>query len=159
MEVTSWMKRGITLGLIILVAFLLTPGCLDTKSVVVTEHIVSLDRSNAIDGSFYLGSGTIEGRPSYSYYVLNSDGGYKLKSVSADICTVYRDEDKAPYIVAGYKKASPFQEQSYTSEHGNIGDRWIQRKYGDDITYTTYILNSEVYIHIPRDSKIGGFNP
>lgn len=158
METWDLVARWIAIGVIILFAMMFTAGCVDTGgSIVVTEPLISLDRNTATGGHFFLGSGTIEGKPTYSYYVQTINGGLKLKSVSADICTIYRDQDSNPYISAGY--APHYGGSALNHDEGDIGDRFIVRKYGDHITHSEYKLNSEVEIHIPRNSTIGGYNP
>lgn len=146
------MKRWFCIGLVILCIFL--TGCIGNP-VIVREPLASLDRENTIHGSFVLGSGTIDGQPSYSYYVQTSDGGYKLVSVNANSCIVYKDEDNNPYVIAGYRFEGNYM---HDSVFGHAGDEVISQRDSNG-AITRYLLDTEVELHIPRNSTIGGYNP
>jgi hypothetical protein len=115
-------------------------------------------------GHFSLGSGVVESIPSYFYYVKLLNGGYKLKHIPTDICTIFRDENESPYIIAHYYNGIPSSRGIY----GNVGDRNIIRignTYIDEETgyvhteYVWYDRNGDVEIHIPSNSTIEEFIP
>lgn len=56
-----------------------------------TLDIVSIHTSDSIHGSFFLGSGTINGQTYYSYYAKTSDAGFQHGKVNADYTVVYED--------------------------------------------------------------------
>lgn len=84
---------GFTL-IVILVAALVFSAftvsfCLDKHDVVVeTKNLVSLQDGSSVEGSFFLGCGTINEKPSYTYYVKTGENQFVLKSVGAEYCTV-----------------------------------------------------------------------
>ena len=49
------------------------------------------------DGSFFLGSGHIDGKYEYYFYALNSDGSRQIESVDASECRIMED-DTTPRI-------------------------------------------------------------
>lgn len=60
------------------------------------KPLEALQDGNQSGGSFFLGIGTLEGKPTYTYYVA-SNGGYRLQNVGAAKIDVFQDTDK-PYL-------------------------------------------------------------
>lgn len=61
-----------------------------TTEVYSSERIYALQDNNSITGSFFLGSGSVEGDIKY-YYLVAEDGGKFMKSVSADEVIIHDD--------------------------------------------------------------------
>jgi len=79
-------------------------GIMLTISVFVPHHFTTekknlfvLQDGTQTGGSFFLGIGTIDGTPTYTYYVQEGKGA-KLANTEADEVIVYQDTDKA-YLV------------------------------------------------------------
>ena len=53
------------------------------------KELVSLDRGTEVSGHFVLGSGEVEGKPSYFCYAKNDDGGFQLCSLPAENITLF----------------------------------------------------------------------
>lgn len=58
-----------------------------------SEKIVALKDSRATHGSFFLGSGSVDGELHY-YYATDTSQGYRIKHVDADDCYLLFDNDK-----------------------------------------------------------------
>lgn len=56
-----------------------------------SQPLAALSTGSETSGSFFLGSGTIDEEPSYTYIVQESDGALFLKSMSAEDVAVYED--------------------------------------------------------------------
>jgi hypothetical protein len=97
-------------------------------------RIISLKDTALIHGSFTLGSGVLDQKPSFMYYKV-VDNGFQLKSVPASMTTIIEDENDKPFIREYYKIW-------YTL--------FTHKKNG----YKT--LNYE--IHVPKDTIIRQFN-
>ena len=61
-------------------------------------EIYSLDILNGANGRFILGSGTIESKPIYYYYVKDKDGLYEMQHISADTIKIKQDNESKPHI-------------------------------------------------------------
>lgn len=151
--------------IVMVIGVIVCCGCTDIRSyppIIERVNISSLDRDSIVNGHFALGSGSVKSEPSYFYYVKLENGGYKLKSILAEECTIFRDEDASPYIIAHYSYDDGLiGKQSF----GEIGDEYIVRKFvyeyenKQQITYLVYYIEGEVEIHIPRNSSIDQYNP
>lgn len=62
-----------------------------------SECITSLHESHIVEGDFYLGSGTINGKKQYIYSVHNKDG-YQLETIDNDKNVILGYDDKNPRI-------------------------------------------------------------
>ena len=60
--------------------------------------IVALSSSTSINGSFFLGSGNIEGNPYYFFYFATPDGGKKMDKLRADLVTLYEEDRKDAFM-------------------------------------------------------------
>lgn len=58
----------------------------------------TLSDTLTIQGSFSLGSGSIDGEPVYLYYWGDDIKGFKLGHKNAEDCTIFRDEENKPYL-------------------------------------------------------------
>ena len=61
------------------------------------KELVTLQDNVASGGSFFLGTGYVEGEGSFFWYEKNSNGGYKLESVRSKYATVF--ESDYPHVV------------------------------------------------------------
>jgi hypothetical protein len=62
----------------------------------VKHEITSLDDTDKVKGSFFLGSGGIGSNQTFSFYRKNKDGGYKRDYEYARNTTIYEDENNKP---------------------------------------------------------------
>jgi len=62
------------------------------------EKIRALEDNINGGGSFFLGSGSIEGKHYYYYYEEMSNGGYKSRKIEASNATVFEDQDSLAYV-------------------------------------------------------------
>lgn len=65
-----------------------------------THQIVALQDNIGVEGSFFLGSGTIDSEPHYTY-MIETERGFKLESVEADEAYIIYDDN--PRIQTKYK--------------------------------------------------------
>jgi hypothetical protein len=66
-------------------------------------QIKSLNDNNKIEGSFFLGSGSIKEEPVFVAYACLTNGGYVLKTFHAADTVIFEDNPPVPYIhVTGY---------------------------------------------------------
>lgn len=68
---------------------------------VITEmmDVYTLETSVNSEGSFYLGSGSINGISYYYYYTQDENGLYELKKVETDDCKLRLTDDEVPKII------------------------------------------------------------
>ena len=79
---------GILVGLGIA---MLLPAKLETK--VYTQNLECLQDNNSVNGGFFLGTGSIEGKMKYVYYYKDADSLYHLKQIDyANASIKYSDE-------------------------------------------------------------------
>lgn len=90
------MKKIILSLLIISLLFPLS-GC---KGHIEKYELVSLSNNIQINGSFFLGSGSIKGEPVFYYYAKNNNGAIKLSYVYSCKALIYEDlkENELPYV-------------------------------------------------------------
>jgi hypothetical protein len=96
------------------------------------RNLAVLQDGNQLQGSFFLGIGSIDGVPKYTFYA-EHNGGKKLESIDADTVTVFEDTD-APYLVQ--------QTGCKTSME------WLAHCYSD---------KRVTEIHVPKDTIKGNF--
>lgn len=116
-----------------------TPG---TFSIVEYDKvkIVALSTAASTTGSFFLGTGRIEGQPYYHFYFETSDGGKKLMKLSADHGTLYEEDRKDAYMVK-------VRREKRLNDHGPIFNFFVPVAIRDE--------NDDLYgyaIHIPKGS-------
>jgi hypothetical protein len=64
-----------------------------------SENLANLNDGSHIKGSFFLGSGQIEGRMTYAYYTQNQDSTFKLWQTEADVAIIkYSEGDPKIHI-------------------------------------------------------------
>jgi len=87
---------GAVIGFLVVFAFLVIPitAVVDVYAVkdyheIQVKELVSLDRGTDISGRFILGSGEVEGKPSYFAYVKNNDGSFQLFSLLAEKTVIF----------------------------------------------------------------------
>lgn len=61
-------------------------------------QLAALGDSNQLQGRFFLGSGSIDSMPTYTFYEQLENGGNVLRNADADGVTVFQDSDR-PYAV------------------------------------------------------------
>jgi hypothetical protein len=97
----------------------------------------SIGTSDSINGSFFLGSGTVDGERVFNYTYKTDDGGTKIGSVEADKGIVYED--------ATAETAHILQEYGYRNA-------WF---FGDETSF--YFTYDRWNIHIPAGSVYEGY--
>lgn len=60
--------------------------------------VVALSVSASVEGTFFLGSGSIEGHPYYFFYSETPDGGKKLSKLNAEKATLYEEDRKDAFV-------------------------------------------------------------
>jgi hypothetical protein len=68
--------------------------------------LVSLANGSQVEGSFFLGSGSINSTPVYSYVTGSDVTGYQLSSVDVSVTKVFTSQDP-PHLVAVDVNCSP----------------------------------------------------
>lgn len=75
--------------------FISTMLPIETKEIKVSEHeLISIKDNNSINGSFFLGSGNINGDLIYCYYYKLSETNIKMNSVYVVYCEIVYSKDK-----------------------------------------------------------------
>jgi|SRR5690625_613526 len=99
------------------------------------DEIEALSNTHEYEGSFFLGSGSIDGNHEY-YYMVEEEKGVNIKSVNAGKTYVKEDNNKKPKI-----------------EH-------MSSEFTNSIVRKLFIngLSSEYIIHIPENSIKYDFN-
>lgn len=63
------------------------------------EEIYSLNNgNNNVSGNFFLGSGSIDSKPSYTYFIKNKDGSKEKKQVTSNGTKIFEGEYEKPYL-------------------------------------------------------------
>ncbi|MFW6030090.1 MAG: hypothetical protein ACOCRO_07525 [Halanaerobiales bacterium] len=79
---------GFLIGLLIIL-ILISGIAFPTKYVVTNKQpIYALDGTNSIEGSFFLGTGSVNSSMKY-YYLVKEDGGYSVESVPSNRVVIY----------------------------------------------------------------------
>ncbi|MFA5323207.1 MAG: hypothetical protein WC373_11095 [Smithella sp.] len=66
--------------------------------------IYSLRTNELVDGSFVLGSGSINSETYYIYYTQEADGAYSINQLKASECKIYLDRDTCGVLTKVWKK-------------------------------------------------------
>ena len=91
--------------------------------------IETLQSDMSISGHFMLGSGSINGKTIYSYYIKTSNGGYVLQQVDASMSTIYMDENAKPYLTKHYSETDRLKKQFISSYSFHVPTGTIVRTY------------------------------
>lgn len=102
-KMSSW---GVIIGFII--ALSMKQEWVEKDKVVKLE---SLKDNSTMSGSFFLGSGYLQGRMQYTYYVKENDG-FKLEQIDAASATIKYTEDE-PRIVTTWFRSKNFWEWGF----------------------------------------------
>jgi len=92
-------------------------------------QIETLQSDMSVSGHFTLGSGSINGKTIYSYYIKNSNGGYILQQVDAGMSTIYMDENDKPYLIKHYSETDRLKKQFVSSYSFHVPNGTIVRTY------------------------------
>lgn len=111
--------------------------------------VVALSVSASVEGTFFLGSGSIEGHPYYFFYFETPDGGKKLSKLNAEKVTLYEEDRKDAFVAKvdlyGWDSRGPlwnfFVPKSF----------WLYKKHWD---YSIHIpkgsIKEEIRLDLPR---------
>lgn len=98
---TLGLIMGVLIGFFIWVSFGSAIGIfLPERVELKTQEIIALQDNIGTKGSFFLGSGTIDSEPHYTY-MIETEKGFKLENVEADESYVIYDDN--PRIETRYK--------------------------------------------------------
>lgn len=100
-------------------------------------EIYALKDNSSINGSFFLGTGSVDGNQVYSF-IKEEDGGKKVSSISVDSAIIYEGEDGSPRI-------------DVYDPH--IKNKIVRKLFGD-MTFG----DSKYKIYIPDNSMINEYN-
>ena len=80
--------------------FITNKNTIDEKTFnVFKEEIYSLNNgNNNVSGNFFLGSGSIDSKPSYTYFIQNNDGSKEKKQVSSNGTKIFEGDYEKPYL-------------------------------------------------------------
>lgn len=96
---------GIMFSLVISFPLSLVIGAIPGGVVETRQELVALKDNITTEGSFFLGSGRVEGEMYYFYMAKESDGGFTAHKVYADDhCRVYEDSG-TPYVKFTYHRS------------------------------------------------------
>lgn len=104
-----------------------------------TVNIVSIRTGDGVEGTFFLGTGTINGYPMYTYFRQQSDGGYVQETIPAHSTVVYEDMTDRRGTIETYDDVIP--------------ESWKWRKW----TAVTIYRPSYYRVHIPKGSIMRNF--
>lgn len=99
--------------------------------------LANLSDGSQTTGSFFLGSGRIEGRQYFAYYANDGDGSYTLEQQPASLSKV-RFTDGEPFIM---------------TEHLNGGSFWFAPWANHGERYTFYVPKGSIDNHYTLDAK------
>lgn len=112
-RVGNWKEKlsasGAALVIVLVVLFIIFSAKTETTlakkwNVVGTEKLHSLKSKDAVNGDFFLGTGSIDGVKKYAFYRENEDGSYSYDDMNAKGVSVY-EEDRADAVIVRYKEA------------------------------------------------------
>jgi hypothetical protein len=121
---------GLVWGAVIGFLLSLVIGCFVYADKEVRQHepvpmVNVADNMGGIHGQFFLGSGSIDQQPVYSWYEEVGENNFVQRSVAVDYATIhYTDED--PHYV--YSK-------EYHSSNPDFWQKWILNPNGEEIDY------------------------
>jgi hypothetical protein len=99
------------------------------------REIYALQDNINTNGSFFLGSGKIDGEMYYYYYEKLTNGGFKSHKIQSSSVIVFEDQDSTAYIINTYKRL-PKDHSAYN---------WTFRMPGTEI-------------HVPKGSIVHDYN-
>lgn len=148
-ELDASIMGSIAIGLLLgfLIADILGLTNLSKKEIewrqIETTNIASLADGTKVEGHFTLGSGTIEGKPCYVYYVGNNINGYQIDRLLAQGVIIKEENNCIPRIVvSGYKRTKPFYKSFYSITALTIRETTIYVPKGTIIR--NYVLDSNL---------------
>lgn len=110
-----------------------------------TTPLVSLADGSSVHGSFFLGSGYVDGSPSYTWYESNGENNYVRKDVEAGVATIhYLPKGETPYYTIRQKKA----------DDKSFWQPWGFNTYGTwDEKYNFYVPQGSIQQSYTLDNK------
>jgi hypothetical protein len=71
-----------------------------------SQSIVAMSDGTSSSGSFFLGSGYLNGHQVYNFYTRDDRGGMQLNSTYASDGTIYENPSVFPHVAYWYKESS-----------------------------------------------------
>lgn len=116
-------------------------SALQPVKIVETEtKIYTLETAVISEGSFCLGSGSIDGVSYYYYYTQDENGLYELKKVKTDDCKLRLTDNETPKIIT--KNEVPEENVNWFFCTGNPWDVYCDDKYELVVPTNTIQINS-----------------
>jgi hypothetical protein len=97
------------------------------------QELIALKDNISINGSFFLGSGNIDGKLKYYFYIKTKSGGFKAQNIEADNVEIF-ENNKTPCII------------KYESKFKNIIWNWI-----------AFTIKEKAEINIPKGSILRNY--
>lgn len=108
------------------------------------QTIYSIELGSSVHGSFFLGSGNVNGKACYYYYTLEDNGGYTLNEIPTEDAQIFMDinGNETPYIEIVSAKSTSCSDR-FSVEDCVKYDHYLQRKYN---------------IHVPQGAIVQRYN-
>ena len=116
-------------------------SALQPTQIIATEtKIYTLETAVNSEGSFCLGSGSIDGVSYYYYYTQDENGLYELNKVKTDDCKLRLTDNEAPKIIC--KQTVPEDNVNWFFCTGKPWDIWGDDEYELVVPTNTIQINS-----------------
>lgn len=126
-------------GLLAIISNVALAGVVDTQTVVVSNQLSTLQDGSQTTGSFFLGSGYVDGEQVFSYYEKRG-GAFYLDSIDADHAKVV-ESNETPRVEHTCKKSDNIWFSVFTGKCWNNWD------------YTFYVPKGSVATNYTLDAK------
>lgn len=99
-----FMWGGFLIGLlIVLISSIIVSSVAESEAFVIgTREIVAFKDNNSTSGSFFLGSGYVDGDMKYCVMIKNENGSYEMKTYDTDECFIIETNDTPKMEKRGY---------------------------------------------------------
>lgn len=99
-----FMWIGFLIGvLIVFIGGIVVSAVAESEEFIVgTREIVAFKDNNSTSGSFFLGSGYVDGDMKYCAMIKNEDGSYEMKTYDTDECLIIETNDTPKIEKRGY---------------------------------------------------------
>jgi len=109
------------------------------------DKITSLDLGQVTEGSFFLGSGSIDGETYYYYYKYESDGGFTLQKAPTKFSKIYMD--------------STPENSHVVISNGDVNPTQCRNDWSDDLCRKeAWVIQKNYVFHIPKGSIKRDYN-
>jgi hypothetical protein len=88
----------ISLFLFLVISCVITSNCKTEAYISSEQQIYALQDNNSVKGSFFLGSGSIDGTMKYAY-LIKSEDGVEIKYIDSDGVIIVEEDSNKPRII------------------------------------------------------------